>query len=84
MHTHTHKHKNTHTRAHTLSQGGGRIFAMQKLVEVTHYNMSRIRIVWSRIWAILGEHFQSVALRHEQQVRVIGLIFASYLPSYLP
>eukprot|EP00961_Rhodomonas_salina_P277597 3751262-Rhodomonas_salina.1 len=24
--------------------------------------MSRIRIVWSRIWSILGEHFQSVAL----------------------
>ena len=46
---------------------------MQKLVEVTHYNMSRIRIVWSRIWAILGEHFQRVALRHEQQVRVPGL-----------
>ena len=56
---------------------------MQKLVEVTHYNMSRIRIVWSRIWAILGEHFQRVALRHEQQVRVPDMPCMIYDP-YMP
>eukprot|EP00960_Hanusia_phi_P077756 768738-Hanusia_phi.AAC.3 len=39
-----------------------RVYSMQKIVEITYFNMSRIRIVWSRIWSILGEHFQSVAL----------------------
>jgi brefeldin A-inhibited guanine nucleotide-exchange protein len=39
-----------------------RVFSMQKIVEITYFNMSRIRIVWSRIWSILSMHFQAVAL----------------------
>ena len=50
-----------------------RVFSMQKIVEITYYNMSRIRIVWSRIWAILGEHFQSVALRKDQQLSMYAI-----------
>jgi brefeldin A-inhibited guanine nucleotide-exchange protein len=50
-----------------------RVFSMQKIVEITYYNMSRIRIVWSRIWAILGEHFQSVALRADQELAMYAI-----------
>jgi brefeldin A-inhibited guanine nucleotide-exchange protein len=37
-----------------------RLYALQKLVEISYYNMARIRLEWSRIWAILGEHFNKV------------------------
>lgn len=40
-----------------------RVFCLQKLVEISYYNMSRIRLEWSQIWLILGEHFNQVSRR---------------------
>jgi len=37
-----------------------RMFSLQKLVEISYYNMDRIRVEWSSIWSILGEHFNQV------------------------
>jgi brefeldin A-inhibited guanine nucleotide-exchange protein len=37
-----------------------RMFSLQKLVDISYYNMNRIRIEWSNIWEILGEHFNQV------------------------
>ena len=37
-----------------------RMFSLQKVVEVSYYNMDRIRVEWSSIWAILGDHFNQV------------------------
>ncbi|KAG2485588.1 hypothetical protein HYH03_015653 [Edaphochlamys debaryana] len=37
-----------------------RVFSLTKIVEVAHFNMTRIRLVWSRIWAVLSEYFISV------------------------
>ncbi|CAG8473492.1 8719_t:CDS:10 [Cetraspora pellucida] len=37
-----------------------RMFSLQKLVEISYYNMGRIRMEWSNIWAILGDHFNMV------------------------
>ncbi|XP_046858111.1 brefeldin A-inhibited guanine nucleotide-exchange protein 1-like isoform X10 [Xenia sp. Carnegie-2017] len=34
-----------------------RMFSLQKIVEIAYYNMGRIRLQWSRIWAVLGDHF---------------------------
>ena len=47
-------------------QGSGlsqkpRLFSLQKLVEISYYNMNRIRLEWSNLWDILGEHFNQVA-----------------------
>jgi Sec7-like guanine-nucleotide exchange factor len=39
-----------------------RMFSLQKLVEISYYNMGRIRLEWSNIWLILGEHFNQVSL----------------------
>ncbi|XP_051130955.1 brefeldin A-inhibited guanine nucleotide-exchange protein 1-like [Andrographis paniculata] len=39
-----------------------RVFSLTKLVEVAHYNMNRIRLVWSRMWSVLSEFFVSVGL----------------------
>ena len=33
---------------------------LQKLVEISYYNMNRIRIEWSNMWVILGGHFNEV------------------------
>ncbi|KAL6874044.1 hypothetical protein ACP4OV_014126 [Aristida adscensionis] len=39
-----------------------RIFCLTKIVEIAHYNMNRIRLVWSRIWTVLSDFFVSVGL----------------------
>eukprot|EP00967_Tisochrysis_lutea_P123999 scaffold206989_cov27-Tisochrysis_lutea.AAC.2 len=36
------------------------VYALQKIVEVAYYNMSRIRYVWARIWEVLSEFFTEV------------------------
>jgi brefeldin A-inhibited guanine nucleotide-exchange protein len=38
-----------------------RMYSLQKLVEISYYNMNRIRLEWSKIWAILGEHFNQAS-----------------------
>jgi hypothetical protein len=37
------------------------MFSLQKLVEISYYNMNRIRLEWSNLWEILGEHFNQVS-----------------------
>ncbi|WEW57031.1 guanine nucleotide exchange protein for ADP-robosylation factor [Emydomyces testavorans] len=37
-----------------------RTYSLQKLVEISYYNMTRVRIEWSRIWEVLGAHFNQV------------------------
>ncbi|KAG0463110.1 hypothetical protein HPP92_021586 [Vanilla planifolia] len=34
-----------------------RVFSLTKIVEIAHYNMNRIRLVWSRIWNVLSDFF---------------------------
>ncbi|KAI0032389.1 hypothetical protein K488DRAFT_78525 [Vararia minispora EC-137] len=38
-----------------------RLFSLQKLVEISYYNMNRIRLEWSNLWDILGEHFNQAS-----------------------
>ena len=63
------------------------MFSLVKLVEISYYNMERIRLEWSRIWQVLGNHFNVVGC-HDSQVRldklkrrfiVVHYIFLSYL-----
>ncbi|XP_041360036.1 brefeldin A-inhibited guanine nucleotide-exchange protein 1-like isoform X2 [Gigantopelta aegis] len=37
-----------------------RMFCLQKIVEISYYNMGRIRLQWSRIWQFVGDHFNKV------------------------
>ena len=37
-----------------------RTYSLQKLVEISRYNMTRVRFEWSTIWQVLGEHFNEV------------------------
>lgn len=40
-----------------------RMFSLQKIVEISYYNMNRIRLQWSRIWHVIGDHFNKVILQ---------------------
>ncbi|KAL8540020.1 hypothetical protein ACS0TY_001567 [Phlomoides rotata] len=47
-----------------------RVFCLTKIVEVAHYNMNRIRLVWSRIWSVLSEFFVAVGLSENLSVAI--------------
>lgn len=48
--------------------GHPRMFSLQKIVEISYYNMGRIRLQWSRIWQVLGEHFNTVGCSKNEEV----------------
>ncbi|TDL29195.1 Sec7-domain-containing protein [Rickenella mellea] len=50
-----------------------RLFSLQKLVEISYYNMNRIRLEWSHLWDILGEHFNQVCCHHNPHVGFFAL-----------
>ncbi|XP_031128388.1 brefeldin A-inhibited guanine nucleotide-exchange protein 1 [Ipomoea triloba] len=47
-----------------------RVFSLTKIVEVAHYNMNRIRLVWSRIWSVLSNFFVAVGLSENLSVAI--------------
>lgn len=47
-----------------------RVFSLTKIVEIAHYNMTRIRLVWSRIWSVLSDFFVSVGLSENLSVAI--------------
>lgn len=47
-----------------------RVFSLTKIVEIAHYNMNRIRLVWSRIWNELSDFFVSVGLSENLSVAI--------------
>ncbi|XVF44671.1 hypothetical protein PTKIN_Ptkin02bG0142900 [Pterospermum kingtungense] len=47
-----------------------RVFCLTKLVEIAHYNMNRIRLVWSRMWNVLSDFFVSVGLSENLSVAI--------------
>lgn len=50
-----------------------RMFSLQKLIEISYYNMDRIRLQWSRIWSILGEHFNRVGCNPNEEVSIFAI-----------
>jgi brefeldin A-inhibited guanine nucleotide-exchange protein len=49
-----------HVSMDELYSNPPRMFSLLKVVEISYYNMGRIRLQWSRIWEIVGEHFNKV------------------------
>ncbi|MCO5556103.1 hypothetical protein L7F22_009647 [Adiantum nelumboides] len=56
-----------------MSSDNPRLFSLQKLVEISYYNMNRIRMEWSNIWLILGNHFNAVCTHSNGRVSSFGL-----------
>ncbi|KAI9591638.1 hypothetical protein BDF19DRAFT_468694 [Syncephalis fuscata] len=50
-----------------------RIFSLQKLVEISYYNMNRIRLEWSNTWSIIGEHFIQVGSHSQQNACIFAI-----------
>ncbi|XP_043188621.1 brefeldin A-inhibited guanine nucleotide-exchange protein 1-like isoform X1 [Amphibalanus amphitrite] len=57
-----------HVSRDELAQPQPRMFSLTKLVEISYYNMGRIRLQWSRIWKILGEHFNRVGCNPVEEI----------------
>lgn len=38
-----------------------RMFSLQKIIEICYYNMDRVRLEWSRMWEVIGAHFNTVS-----------------------
>ncbi|GFH25080.1 SEC7 domain-containing protein, partial [Haematococcus lacustris] len=50
-----------------------RVFSLAKIVEIAHYNMTRIRLVWSRVWAVLSDYFIQVGCHPNLQVAMYAV-----------
>ena len=50
-----------------------RTYSLQKLVEISYYNMTRVRFEWSNIWQILGDHFNEVGCHSNTHVVFLAL-----------
>ena len=50
-----------------------RTYSLQKLVEISYYNMTRVRFEWTNIWQILGEHFNEVGCHSNTNVVFFAL-----------
>ncbi|VDP82124.1 unnamed protein product [Echinostoma caproni] len=45
-----------------------RTFTLQKVVEISYYNMGRIRLQWSRVWEHIGGHFTAAGQSSNEDV----------------
>jgi brefeldin A-inhibited guanine nucleotide-exchange protein len=52
---------------------GPRMYSLQKIVEISYYNMPRIRLEWSRIWRVLGDHFNKVGCHSNEEVAIFAV-----------
>ncbi|CAD8196568.1 unnamed protein product [Paramecium octaurelia] len=43
-----------------------RVFSLQKLVEVCDYNMKRVSFVWTKMWNIVKDHINEVAVKEKR------------------
>ena len=50
-----------------------RTYSLQKLVEISGYNMLRVRFEWTRIWEVLGQHFIDVGCHNNTHVVYFAL-----------
>ncbi len=50
-----------------------RMYCLQRLVEISFYNMGRIRVEWVNIWTILGEHLIRVGCHANTNVGYFAL-----------
>ncbi|XP_073462877.1 brefeldin A-inhibited guanine nucleotide-exchange protein 2 isoform X1 [Aquarana catesbeiana] len=50
-----------------------RMFSLQKIVEISYYNMDRIRLQWSRIWQVIGDHFNKVGCNPNEDVAIFAI-----------
>lgn len=50
-----------------------RMFSLQKMVDISYYNMSRVRFEWSRLWSIMGKQFDIIGCHPNTNVVFFAL-----------
>lgn len=50
-----------------------RMYSLQKIVEISYYNMTRVRFEWTHIWDVLGEHFNKAGCHVNQTVVIFSI-----------
>ncbi|KAH6769452.1 HOPM interactor 7 [Perilla frutescens var. frutescens] len=59
--------------AEELKQTPARTFSLQKIAEISYYNMARIRMVWARIWSVLAQHFIFAGSHADEKVAIYAI-----------
>lgn len=62
-----------HVSLDELNNAQPRMFSLQKIVEISYYNMGRIRLQWSRIWQVLGDYFNTVGAYANEEIAFFAL-----------
>ncbi|PHH92408.1 hypothetical protein CDD83_7589 [Cordyceps sp. RAO-2017] len=55
------------------SNDSPRTYSLQKIVEISYYNMNRVRFEWTNIWDVLGEHFNQVGCHNNMNIVFFAL-----------
>ncbi|KPM40307.1 Protein transport protein SEC7 [Neonectria ditissima] len=55
------------------SNDSPRTYSLQKIVEISYYNMDRVRFEWSNIWDVFGEHFNRVGCHNNMNIVFFAL-----------
>ncbi|XP_028776812.1 brefeldin A-inhibited guanine nucleotide-exchange protein 2 [Neltuma alba] len=50
-----------------------RVFSLTKIVEIAHYNMNRIRLVWSSIWHVLSDFFVNIGCSGNLSIAIFAM-----------
>ncbi|KAF3767230.1 hypothetical protein M406DRAFT_79680 [Cryphonectria parasitica EP155] len=50
-----------------------RMYSLQKIVEISYYNMTRVRFEWTHIWDVLGEHFNKAGCHVNETVVIFSI-----------
>ncbi|KAK0621787.1 Sec7 domain-containing protein [Bombardia bombarda] len=50
-----------------------RTYSLQKIVEISYHNLTRIRYEWTNIWDVLGEHFNRVGCHNNTAIVFFAL-----------
>lgn len=50
-----------------------RMYSLQKIVEISYYNMTRVRFEWTHIWDVLGEHFNKAGCHINETVVIFSI-----------
>eukprot|EP00252_Welwitschia_mirabilis_P000957 TRINITY_DN10944_c0_g1_i1.p1 TRINITY_DN10944_c0_g1~~TRINITY_DN10944_c0_g1_i1.p1 ORF type:complete len:1770 (+),score=306.81 TRINITY_DN10944_c0_g1_i1:196-5505(+) len=50
-----------------------RVFSLTKIVEIAHYNMNRIRLIWSRIWSVLSDFFVEIGCSSNLSIAIFAM-----------
>uniref|UniRef100_A0A7N0TCL6 SEC7 domain-containing protein n=1 Tax=Kalanchoe fedtschenkoi TaxID=63787 RepID=A0A7N0TCL6_KALFE len=50
-----------------------RVFSLTKIVEIAHYNMNRIRLIWSSIWHVLSDFFVTVGCSENLSIAIFAM-----------